>query len=149
MKTTEHPPMANVAPARKPITKPRDLLSLVEGRHVAILVRRFGEHTYQDEEGPTPTADVSVVDIEADPPQRLAEITISWRRVVAALRLAKPGTWQVGRLVREQEYQAVELIEPGDGCDLDRAAAQLGELEAARADEIGSPEPAELGEVPA
>ena len=149
MKVTEQPPKANVAPARKLITKPRDLLSLVEGRHVAILVRRFGEHTYQDEEQPTPTAEVSVVDIEADSPQRLAELTISWRRVVPALRFAKPGTWQIGRLLREQEFQAVELLEPAEEFDLDRAAAQLGELEAAGADGIGSPEPTELGEVPA
>jgi hypothetical protein len=139
MKIKEQPLKAKVAPARKLINKPRDLLSQVEGRHVAILVRRFGEHTFQDEEQPTPTADVGVVDVEADPPRRLAELTVSWRRVVAALRLADPGTWQIGRLVREEDYKAVELLEPKEEFDFDRVAARLAELEAAGADRLGQP----------
>lgn len=139
MKSAEQPPKAKVAPARKPINRPRDLLSQVEGRHVAILVRRFGEHTFQGEKEPTPTADVTVVDVEADPPRRLAELTISWKRVVAALRLAEPGTWQIGRLVPEEEFKAVELLEPKQGFDLDRVAARLAELEAAGADRLGQP----------
>jgi hypothetical protein len=118
-----------VAPAQRLISKPRDLLSQVEGRHVAIRVRRFGEHVFQGEDQPTPTADIVVIDLEADAPRRLAELTISWRRVVAALRLAESGTWQVGRLVREEEYQAVELLEPKDSFDLDRVSALLGALE--------------------
>jgi hypothetical protein len=124
-----------VAAAQRFISKPRDLLSQVEGRHVAIGVRRFGEHVYQGEEQPTPTADVVIVDVETDSPRRLAELTISWRQVVAALRFAEPGTWQIGRLVREEEYQAVELLEPKDGFELDRVAGCLGVLEAAATDQ--------------
>src|SRR5262245_43348859 len=57
MEITPRPPRAKVAPARRPINTPRDLLPQVEGRHVAIVVRRFGVDTYQDGEQPTPTAD--------------------------------------------------------------------------------------------
>jgi hypothetical protein len=92
---------------------------------------------FQDEKEPTPIAEVVVVDVEADPPHLLAELTISWRRVVRALRLGDPGTWQIGRLVREEEYQAVELLEPEEGFDLDRVAGSLAELEAARTDRLG------------
>ena len=128
MEITEQPLKAKVAPARKLINKPRDLLSQVEGRHVAILVRGFGERTFSYQEQPTPTADVIVVDVDVDPPRLLAELTVR-RRVVAALRLAEPGTWQIGRLVREEEFQAVELLEPEEGFDLDPVATKLGELQ--------------------
>jgi hypothetical protein len=137
MKATEQKPTARVAPARKLISKPRDLIAQAEGRHVAMLVLRFGERVFQGDEKPTPTADVVVVDIEANPPRLLASLSISWRRVVPALRLVEPNTWQVGRLVREEEYQAVELLEPDKGFDLERAAARLGELEAAGTGRLG------------
>jgi hypothetical protein len=121
-----------VAPARRWITKPRQLFEEVEGRHVAILALRFGEHTFEGDDEATPTADVAVVDVEADPARPVAALSISWRWVVAALRLTEPGTWQVGRLVREA--QAVELREPDQDFDLERVARQLGELELTGAD---------------
>jgi hypothetical protein len=124
-------PRARVAAAQKLISKPRDLIGEVEGRHVALLAVRFGEHVFEGADGPTATADIMVVDVEADPPRPLAGLSVSWRRVVAALRLAAPGTWVVGRLQREAEFSAVELLEPVPGFDLDRVALQLGELEQA------------------
>jgi hypothetical protein len=56
-------------------------------------------------------------------------LQISWRRVLAALRLAERDVWQVGRLVREEEYNAVELLPPGPSLNLERVAERLGELE--------------------
>lgn len=129
MNATQAERKANVAPARRLIAKPRDLIAQAEGRHVAVLALRFAARVFAGDDEPTPTVEVVVVDVESDPPRPLAALTISWRRVVAALRLAEPGTWQIGRLVREAEFQAVELLEPDKGFDLDRVAAKLGELQ--------------------
>jgi hypothetical protein len=131
MNATRAERKAIVAPARRLIAKPHDLIAQAEGRHVAVLALRFAARVFPGDDEPTPTVDVVVVDVDSDAPRPLAALTISWRRVVAALRLTEPGTWQIGRLVREAEFQAVELLEPERGLDLDRVAVQLGELQEA------------------
>ena len=128
--TTPIARMAKIVRARRLITKPRQLFEEVEGRHVAILARRFGEHTFEGDHEATPTADVAVVDVETDPARPVAALSISWRRVVAALRLTEPGTWQVGRLVRED--QAVELRGAGSGLRPGAGRAAVGRARANR-----------------
>jgi hypothetical protein len=132
MDVTEPQPKAKVAPARKLISKPRDLLAEYEGKHIALFLLSFGEHTFQDDEGATPIAEIVVVDVETEPARPIAALSISWRRVVGALRLVDRGTWQIGRLEREDEYNAVEFRPPSPTFDLEKAASQLGVLELQR-----------------
>jgi hypothetical protein len=118
---------AKVAPAQKLITKPRDLIAAVEGRHVAVLALSFTEKRFSEDDGATPVCTVAVVDVEEQPLRPVAVLEITWRRVVPALRLTEPGTWTIGRLQREEESNAVELLPPDEKFDLEQAAVALGE----------------------
>jgi hypothetical protein len=129
MKVTQQQPKAKIAPARKLITKPRDLLAAYEHKHIALLALNFSEHTFEDDDDPTPVAEVAVVDVETEPARPIAALSISWRRVVGALRLAERGTWQIGKLEREAEYNTVEFHPPEPTLDLDRVASELEQLE--------------------
>jgi hypothetical protein len=122
------PQNVKVAPARKLISKAKDLFAEYEGKHIALLPLNFVEHTFKGDLEPTELAEVAVVDIESEVAQPVAALQISWRRVVRALRITDPETWQIGRLEREPEYNAVEFRPPDSTFDLERAASQLGQL---------------------
>jgi hypothetical protein len=118
-----------VVAAKRLITKAKQLLEVVEGHHVAILVLGFGEKTFEGETAATSTADIAVVDLEGGTAVPIAVVSISWKRVVASLRLVEKGVWQVGKLIREPEYQAVELHPPDEGFSLDTVAQALEQLD--------------------
>jgi hypothetical protein len=127
MNGTEQHSKVKVAPARNLISRPRDLVDAYEQKHVALLALSFGERTFEGETKPTPVVEVMVVDLETAPVRTIASLTISWRRVVPALRLGESDTWQVGRLKREGN--AVMFLPPDPTFDLERAASELGGLE--------------------
>ena len=118
-----------VAAARRLITRPKQLIEGFEEHLLAILVLGFGEKAFQEDEDPVPTADIAVVDLEGGTAVPVAVLSISWKRVVASLRLAEKGTWQVGKLVREPEFGAVEFHPPDDDFKLDEVPAVLARLE--------------------
>jgi hypothetical protein len=121
--------LPKVIAARRLIRTPKVLLEEVENRHVAIIVAGFSEHTFEGETEPTPTADIGVVLVEGGEAKPVAALTISWKRVVAALRLGPPGVWQVGRLVKEPEYGAVELHPPDAAFALEKVAEALAQVD--------------------
>jgi hypothetical protein len=128
MNSKEQRPQAKVAPARKLISKPKDLFAEYEGKHIALLPLNFAEHTFEGDDEPTTLAEVAVVDVETDVPRPVAALQISWRRVVGALRLADLETWQIGKLEREPGQTAVEFGPPDPTFNLERVASQLGQL---------------------
>jgi hypothetical protein len=105
------------------------LLAEYEHKHVALLALSFREHTFEGEDEPTQLVEVAVVDVETDPVRLIAALSISYRSVVLALRLAERGTWQIGKLERPAGSNGVELRPPEPTVDLERVAAQLGALE--------------------
>jgi hypothetical protein len=128
MQITGQPPKAKVAPARKLITKPKDLFAEYEGKHIALLPLGFAERTFEGDNEPTTLAEVAVVDVETEPVRPVAALQISWRRVVGALRLVDLETWQIGKLEREAGQTAVEFGPPDPTFNLGRVASQLGQL---------------------
>jgi hypothetical protein len=133
------PKLPRVVGAKRLITRPRQLMDVVEGHHVAILVDGFGEHTFEGETDPTPTADIMVVDLEGGA-KPIAALTISWTRVVPSLKLAERGSWQVGKLAREPEYGAVELHEPDPDFELEKVAEALLQLDRPTPEQLALPD---------
>jgi hypothetical protein len=111
--------------AIRPITKPKDVLRVAEDHLVAIRLVRWTSTQFDGEEYETPVAEVAVVDLE-DEPQLLGVVAITWKRVIRLLEISPADEWQVGRLEREPEYQAVELA-PMD-FDEQRVGAVLAEV---------------------
>ncbi len=128
---SDTPPRAKVEAARKVIQKPGDLFDMAEGHLVAMRALGFREHVFDDDDGPVTVAEVAVVDLEGDEPRPLAVLEITWKRVIRQLRIAEPGSWQIGTLTEEPEYHAKELTPPGEDVDLDAIAEKLGRLQAA------------------
>ena len=106
-------PRAKVEAARKVIQKPGELFDVAEGHLVAMQALGFREHVFDGDDGPVTVAEVAVVDLDGDEPRPLAVLEITWKRVVRQLRIAEPGSWQIGTLVEEPEYHAKELEPPG------------------------------------
>lgn len=126
-------PRAKVQAAVKTIQKASDLFAVAEGKLVAIRALRFGEHTFDEEQGPKPVAEIAAVLLEtgAEPePQPLGIVGITWTRVIRQLMAGEAETWHVGRLV-EGDYSAKELEPPGDEVDLDAIAERLGRFHVA------------------
>ena len=110
---TSGQPRVKVQAAVRTIQKASDLFAVAEGRLIAARAVRFGEHVFDEEQGPKPVAEVAVVDLEGPEPRPLGIVSISWVRIIRQLRAADPDSWQIGRLVEESEYKAKELEPPG------------------------------------
>jgi hypothetical protein len=127
--STQDGKLPRVVAAQRLITRPKALLEEVENKHVAILPLGFSEHVFEGETEATPVVDIGVVLLEGGVAKPVAALPVSWKRVVAALRFAERDTWQVGKLVKEPEFGAVELLPPDEGFPLAKVAEQLAKLD--------------------
>jgi hypothetical protein len=119
--------LPKVEPARKVLSRGRDLFAIGEGHLLAIRATRFGEHVFDEAKGPVPVAEIIAVDLTGTEPQLLGVVGITWSKVIRALMAADPQTWQVG-VLREGDNNAIELEPPAEGLDLDEVAQRLGRL---------------------
>ena len=125
-------PVAKVAPARKIISRGKDLLAATDNRLLALRLLGWRTHVFHDGEEPTTLVVLGVVDVSGTEPVEVGVVDVSWTRIVRLFTLVDPGVWQIGFLVRDANANdAVELVPPDDTVDLEQVARMLGPLQLA------------------
>jgi hypothetical protein len=126
----EERPRAKVRAAVKVLNRQRDLLEVAEGSLLAVFPLAFSRRVFKDGEEAKDVVEIVAVNLDGAQPELLGTVEVNWTRVVRALA-ADPKSWQVGTLIEEPEYKAVELKPAGKDVDLDAIAETLGHLQVA------------------
>ena len=125
-------PVAKVAPARKIISRGKDLLAATDNKLLAVRALGWRSHVFHEGEEPTRLVVLGVVDVSGKEPVQVGVVDVSWTRIVRLFEVVDPGEWQVGFLRRDEDAKdAVELVPPDDSVDLEPIARMLGPLQLA------------------